>query len=55
MSERTVTRQESKPASEPPPPFDPDDQLMADLEGNQQAVAAYRREAATLRASAATR
>lgn len=55
MSESTVTRYEPKTSSEPPPPFDPDDELMADVEGNPQAVAAYRREAATLRASAAAR
>jgi hypothetical protein len=55
MSETTVSPKREVPASDAPPPFDPDDELMADLEGSRSAVKAYKREAKTLREAAASR
>lgn len=55
MSESTVTEQRGTVANPPPPPIDPDEDLMADLEGNRSAVAAYKREAVALRKAAASR
>lgn len=37
---------------EPPPPFDPDPELIAHLEGNTRSLRGYRRKAEELRAGA---
>lgn len=52
MSENTAISKEDRTIREVPD-FDPDDQLMADLEGSEAAVRAYRREGEALRRDAA--
>ncbi len=53
MSESAVTPERESSTPDVPPPFDPDGELMADLEGSRSAVEAYRREGDALRAAAA--
>lgn len=48
MSESTVSPQQDKSTADAPR-FNPDDELMADLEGSKSAVKAYRRESNALR------
>lgn len=52
MSERIVTKEPVAAANPAPPPVNPDDDLMADLEGSRRAVEAYKREGEALRAGA---
>lgn len=52
VSERIVTKEPVAAANPAPPPVNPDDDLMADLEGSRRAVEAYKREGEALRAGA---
>ncbi|MEJ7742375.1 MAG: hypothetical protein WKF73_07410 [Nocardioidaceae bacterium] len=55
MSESTVITERGAVANPAPPPFDPDNDLMADIEGSKSAVEAYRREGDALRAAAVSK
>lgn len=54
-SESTVITERGAVANPAPPPFDPDNDLMADIEGSKSAVEAYRREGDALRAAAVSK
>lgn len=52
MSENTITQEDR--ATPKAPEFNPDSQLMADLEGSEWAVRAYQREGDALRGDVAS-